>query len=29
MGKPGPRTVYKYSDEFKETAVQLRRLGIT
>ena len=26
MGKPGPRTVYKYSDEFKATAVRLSAL---
>lgn len=26
MPKPGPRTTYKYSDEFKATAVKLSRL---
>jgi transposase len=26
MPKPGPRTTYKYSDEFKATAVQLSNL---
>lgn len=26
MPKPGPRTVYKYSDEFKATAVRLSEL---
>jgi len=26
MAKPGPRTVYKYSDEFKATAVRLSDL---
>lgn len=27
MPKPGPRTTYKYSDEFKATAVRLSQLG--
>ena len=27
MPKPGPRTTYKYSDEFKATAVRLSELG--
>ena len=26
MPKPGPRTTYKYSDEFKSTAVRLSQL---
>ena len=26
MPKPGPRTTYKYSDEFKATAVRLSQL---
>ena len=26
MPKPGPRTTYKYSDEFKSTAVRLSEL---
>ena len=26
MPKPGPRTIYKYSDEFKATAVRLSQL---
>ena len=26
MTKPGPRTTYKYSDEFKATAVRLSQL---
>jgi len=26
MPKPGPRTAYKYSEEFKVTAVKLSRL---
>jgi len=26
MPKPGPRTTYKYSDEFKATAVKLSRM---
>lgn len=26
MPKPGPRTTYKYSEEFKATAVKLSRL---
>ena len=26
MPRPGPRTTYKYSDEFKATAVRLRNL---
>jgi transposase len=26
MAKPGPRTTYKYSEEFKATAVRLSRL---
>ncbi|MCW9057260.1 MAG: transposase [Gammaproteobacteria bacterium] len=27
MPKPGPRTTYKYSEEFKATAVRLSQLG--
>lgn len=27
MPKPGPRTTYKYSNEFKATAVRLSQLG--
>ena len=27
MPKPGPRTTYKYSDEFKSTAVRLSGLA--
>jgi transposase-like protein len=27
MPKPGPRTTYKYSDEFKATAVRLSELA--
>lgn len=27
MPKPGPRATYKYSDEFKATAVRLSQLG--
>ena len=27
MPKPGPRTTYKYTDEFKATAVRLSQLG--
>ena len=27
MGKPGPRTVYRYSEEFKATAVRLSELS--
>ncbi len=27
MPKPGPRTTYKYSDEFKATAVHLSELA--
>ena len=27
MPKPGPRTTYKYSDEFKATAVRLSQLS--
>ena len=26
MPRPGPRTTYRYSDEFKATAVKLSRL---
>lgn len=29
MPKPGPRTTYKYSDEFKATAVRLSQLSGT
>jgi hypothetical protein len=28
MPKPGPRTTYKYSDEFKATAVRLSELSV-
>jgi len=28
MPRPGPRTTYRYSDEFKATAVKLERLKV-